>query len=62
MEWLGGGSTRRQFEAFVDGAVDSLYRTGYLLTQDASEAEIVAAGGGRPPQPASSPSPSPSPW
>ena len=39
MEWLRGGSARRQFEDFVDGATTDLFRTGYLMTGDAAEAE-----------------------
>jgi RNA polymerase sigma-70 factor (sigma-E family) len=39
MEWVRDRAAKRQFEVFVTGATDILFRTGYLMTADISEAE-----------------------
>jgi DNA-directed RNA polymerase specialized sigma24 family protein len=39
MQRVTGGASKRRFEAFAAGAADTLFRTGCLMTGDASEAE-----------------------
>jgi RNA polymerase sigma-70 factor (sigma-E family) len=39
MEWMRDGATRRQFDLFVAEATDHLFRTGYLMTGNAGDAE-----------------------
>ena len=39
MQRVTGGASKRKFEAFAAGAADTLFRTGCLMTGDASEAE-----------------------
>lgn len=39
MEWIADGRAKRQFEAFVAGETERLFRTAYLMTGDAADAE-----------------------
>ncbi len=39
MQWVKGGASKRRFEALVAGTTDALFRTGYLMTGDAGDAE-----------------------
>jgi len=39
MQWVRGGASKRRFEALVAGTTDALFRTGYLMTGDAGDAE-----------------------
>ena len=39
MQRVTGGASKRRFEAFAAGTADTLFRTGCLMTGDASEAE-----------------------
>src|SRR5215472_4619813 len=39
MGWVTGAASKRRFEAFAADAADTLFRTGCMMTGDASEAE-----------------------
>jgi RNA polymerase sigma-70 factor (sigma-E family) len=39
MEWTSEGAAQRQFDAFVAGATDGLFRTAYLMSGDTADAE-----------------------
>jgi RNA polymerase sigma-70 factor (sigma-E family) len=39
LDWVREARSRQQFEAFVAGATDVLFRTGYLMTSDAAGTE-----------------------
>ena len=39
MDWIGDGRAKRQFETFVAAATEGLFRTAYLMTGEAADAE-----------------------
>jgi hypothetical protein len=42
MELIRGSASDRRFEGFVAEASDTLYRTGFLMTGDAGDAEDLS--------------------
>ena len=39
MEWVRDATSKRQFECFIAEAADGLFRTGHLMTGNATDAE-----------------------
>ena len=41
MAWAGDAASKRQFESFAAEASDTLFRTGYLMTGNPKDAEVL---------------------